>query len=424
MSAMTASVAATSTAPPSESGWSRLVRRRVVLWAAFVVVHAELVWLALFGPGLPLGDVTLVYTAWMRSAIENGYVVGLDGPWVYPIVALLPIAAAAVGGLGGYVQSWLLIVVVLNAIAFSVLIGLHRGPASRHVAAWWWIAFLALLGPIALGRIDAVTVPITMVAVLLVAGRPRLAAVLLTIAAWIKIWPAAVIAALVITARDRVRILIAAVGTSAIVVGVALLIGSGWNVFSFITEQTGRGIQIESPVASIWMWQAAAHVPGSVVYYDHDILTYQVTGRGTELASAVMTPLLVLVVGTIVAIGIRSQLRGAPFVAIFPPLTLAIVLALIVVNKVGSPQFICWLAVPIVIGLVYRGRRYMLPAVAALVLAALTQLIYPFFYDWLLVADPLLVALLTLRNLLEIGLLVWAVVIVWKSGSGTHEAAD
>ncbi|WP_082467540.1 glycosyltransferase 87 family protein [Leifsonia sp. Leaf264] len=406
-----------SVAPPAPSRTlRRVLGNRIALWAAFVVVQAVLVWLALTGPGLPLGDVTLVYTTWMRTIDLSGYVVGIDGPFVYPILAIVPMALAALLGFDLYVYTWLGLIVLLNAGAFAVLIGLHRGPVTRFVPAWWWLAFLVLLGPIAVGRIDAVTVPIALVAVLLVAGRPRLGAVLLAVATWIKVWPAAIIAALIIASRERVRIAVAALGTSVLIVVISLVLGSGWNVFSFITEQTGRGLQIEAPVSTFWMWQAAAGSSTSWVYYDHDILTYQVSGQGTVFASAMMTPLLVLVVGAIVAIGIRSQLQGASFVALFPPLALALVTAFIVVNKVGSPQFICWLAVPTVIGLVYRGRGHLVPAVMVLAMAGLTQLIYPFLYDWLLVADPLVVALLTLRNLLEVALLLWAVVMVWRSG--------
>ncbi|WP_082513316.1 MULTISPECIES: glycosyltransferase 87 family protein [unclassified Leifsonia] len=414
-----------SVAPPAPR-WTarRVLGNRLALWTAFVLVHAELLWIALTGPGLPLGDVTLVYTTWMKTAASSGYVVGLDGPFVYPILAILPMGLAAMFGFDLYVYAWLGLVVLLNAGGFAVLIGLRRGPVTRFVPAWWWLGFLILLGPIAVGRIDAVTVPIALVAVLLVAGRPRLASVLLAVATWIKIWPAAVIAALLIASRERLRIFLAAAATSVLIVVVCLVLGSGWNVFSFITEQTGRGLQIESPVSTIWLWQAAAGSPTSWVYYDHDILTYQVTGQGTEFASAVMTPLLLLVVGVIVAIGIRAQLQRAPFVALFPPLALALVTAFIVVNKVGSPQFICWLAVPVVVGLVYRGRRFAVPAVMTLVLAGLTQLIYPFFYGWLLVANPLAVSLLTLRNLLEVALLVLAVVMVWRSGSHAEPAAD
>ena len=81
---------------------------------------------------------------------------------------------------------------IVNAAAFAVL--LTRGRAVA-VAAWWWLGFLAVLGPIALARIDSITVPIALAGMLLLATRPRIAAVLLTIAAWIKVWPAALVAA-------------------------------------------------------------------------------------------------------------------------------------------------------------------------------------------------------------------------------------
>ena len=82
---------------------------------------------------------------------------------------------------------------------------------------------------------------------------------------------------------------------------------------------------------------------------------------------------------------------------------------MIAFNKVGSPQFIGWLAAPVIFGLLVRPATWRLPAVLVAVLAALTQLIYPYLYDWLLVAHPSMVLLLTLRNLLEFVLLGWAV---------------
>jgi hypothetical protein len=101
--------------------------------------------------------------------------------------------------------------------------------------------------------------------------------------------------------------------------------------------------------------------------------------------------------------------EGAHFARVFPPLALALVLVLIVFNKVGSPQFMTWLAAPIVLGLIYRRRQWLLPAVLGLALAVLTQLIYPYLYGALLAASPGMVLLLTLRNLLQIVLLGWAV---------------
>ena len=91
-------------------------------------------------------------------------------------------------------------------------------------------------------------------------------------------------------------------------------------------------------------------------------------------------------------------------------MALALVLALIVVNKVGSPQFLTWVIAPIVIGLVLDRRRWWRPGALAVLAAGLTQVVYPLVYDGILVAQPLPVALLTLRNVLLVVLFVWAVV--------------
>src|SRR5690606_35889819 len=111
---------------------------------------------------------------------------------------------------------------------------------------------------IALGRIDSVSVPIALIGMLFLAARPRLATVLLTVATWIKVWPAALIGAIAIAVKERWVLVGVGAAVSGAILAVALALGSGSNVFSFVTQQTGRGLQVESPVSTIWMWLAAA----------------------------------------------------------------------------------------------------------------------------------------------------------------------
>jgi preprotein translocase subunit SecG len=361
--------------------------------------------------------------------------VGITIPFVYPILAFLPIVSALAFGPALYPTAWLGIVTALNALAFAVLIRSGAGagasasagagagaddaraPAPRLItAAWWWLGFLLLLGPIALARIDSVTVPLVIMALLQLAARPLWGTVLLTIATWVKVWPAAVIAALFVASRRRWRVLAIAAGTSAVIVALALLAGSGRNVFSFVTQQTTRGIQIESPVSLIWLWQTAFGVPGNSIYYDRQLLTYQVAGPGVDVAAELMTPLLALGVAAVLLLGVIALRRGARFERLFPPLVLALVVTLIAFNKVGSPQFIAWLVAPVILGLVTAGvRAWRTPAVMVLVLATLTQVVYPYWYDWLLVANPLMLTALTARNLLEFVLLGWAIHGIWTA---------
>ncbi len=390
-----------------------------MLWSAFILVHLWLGIVNLYGPGLPLGDVTIVYKFWSDQVFIGDFWVGIQSSWVYPILAIFPMIVSGLFGPAHYAGTWLTLVLILDASAFAVLIGTHR-KARNTGAAWWWIAFLALLGPIALGRIDSVTVPLGIVGVLFIATRPRVAAAVLTAAAWVKVWPAAIVGAMIVVAKERWSVLVTAISVSAIIVAVALAYGSGANVFSFITMQTDRGLQVESPISTVWLWMAFSGVPGTAVYYDQHLLTWQVTGDGVGVAGALMTPIMALAVVAIILVAILAVRRGAPAVLLIAPLSLALVSALIAFNKVGSPQFISWLAVPIVLGLTTRRddheRWFVVPAVLGAVTAALTQAIYPYLYGWLLALHPLMLAALTTRNLLVFVLLGWSITTLWSLG--------
>ncbi|MCS0500639.1 glycosyltransferase 87 family protein [Protaetiibacter mangrovi] len=400
-----------------ESGVRRrsraLLTHPVTLWGAFVLVHLVLGLICLTAPSLPMGDVTLVYAYWMHRGFDDGIWVGIDTSWVYPLLAIVPMALSTLFGWTFYASTWLTLALIADAAAFAVL--LHRGRPTRETAAaaWWWIVFLAAVGPVVLGRIDTFATALAIVGVLLVVGRPALGAVLLTAAAWIKVWPAALVAGAVIALRSRLTVLASAAATSAVVLAVGLILGGGASLVSFVTEQSGRGLQIESVLAVPAMWAAWAHA-GTSVYYDRQILTYQLQGPGTELAASLSTPLLALAVGAVVVLGIVGARRGHPSARLLPPLLLALTVALIAFNKVGSPQFAGWLAVPVIFGLVAArlegGPSFRVPAVLALLIAGLTQVVYPYWYGKLLSLDPVLLVALTARNVLYLALFAWALV--------------
>ncbi|MBM7504244.1 glycosyltransferase 87 family protein [Agromyces aurantiacus] len=395
----------------------RALGGRGALWAAFAVVHVALVAINLSGAGNALGDVTLVYRVWAETA-QHGWVrMGIDVPWVYPILAFAPMTAALAFGSEWYGATWLGLVTVLDAIAFGVLLGSGTLSRRRRAAAWWWVAFLVLLGPIALGRIDAVTVPFAVVGLLWAAGRPRVAAALLTIGAWIKVWPAALVAALVVASRRRGEVVIVAAALTAGILGVSVLAGSGGNALGFVAEQAGRGLQVESPFAVPWLWWIVGGTREATIAYDRDILTFQIEGPGADAAAALTTPVMALGAVLVLVAGLRAARRGAHLVALLPPLALAFTTVLIVANKVGSPQFVTWLAAPVILGIVLGGGRHLVPAGLALAIAVLTQVIYPYWYGWLLIANPGFVVVLTVKVVLLVLLLLWAVRAVWQAGS-------
>ena len=391
-----------------------ILRHPLALWAGFVLTHLGLGMLALYAPGQPLGDVTLVYKFWIVDYAFAGHGwVGIDTVWVYPILAIVPMIAAAAFGPELYASTWLTLVMIVDAIAFAAVVTIGRRHGVVH-PAWWWLGFLVALGPVAVGRIDSITVPIAMLGMLVVLTRPALAGVLLTVAAWIKVWPAALVAAVVLAVRDRVRVIVGAAAITAAVLIVVIALGGAGNVFSFVSQQTGRGLQVEAVIATPWMWDATLGDGHSRVYYDTAILTFQLLGDGVAIAAGIATPLLALAAVVLLGLGLLAVRRGRVAGEVLPPLALALTLAMIIFNKVGSPQFVTWLAVPIVFGLMTRasglGRSFRVPAVVGLVIAALTQVVYPYLYVDLVSARLPVVLVLTARNVLYVALFAWAVV--------------
>ena len=391
---------------------------------AFVVVHVAVALLGWLMPNAPMGDVYLVYDPWSRAAVSGGMldgenvgIVGLTVPWVYPQLALVPMVMAqglawiGGGGVVGYIVGWAVLVTVADALAFALLVGRGRS-RGRVLAAWFWLAFIVLLGPVGMYRLDGLTVPLAIAGGLWLVGRPWLAATLLAIATWIKVWPAAMIAAAFIAVRRRLAVLGAGVAVSAVTLAVVIASGGGAYAFGFIGDQTGRGLQIEAPISTVYMWRSALLLSDSAIIYDPDMLTFQVTGPLLDVVIAVMTPVLVLAVLAVAAIGAVKAFNGASFVRLFPALSLGLVLAFIVFNKVGSPQYMAWIIAPLVLGLVIDRDRWRTPAALGLGIALLTQAIYPLTYGGLMLMWPevLPVVLLTIRNILLIVLFAWVVV--------------
>lgn len=386
--------------------------RLVALWSAFVVVHVVTAITGWLYPSQPMGDVVLVYEPWSAAALSGGEIVGVTETWVYPQLALVPMLIAKImstpliavlGASEAYLIAWAVLVTVLDTIAFAVLVG--RAPSRpRRVAAWFWVAALLLLGPIAMYRIDAITVPIAVIGGLWLTRRPAVAAVLLAIGAWIKIWPGALLLGAIVAVRTRMRVLLTAAAVSAGIVVVLFLVGADGEIFGFLTEQTGRGLQIEAVAATPFLWLAMTGA--ARIEYSFDILTFQISAQGADAVSAVLTPLMGLVVIGVTVVGALKATRGATLARLFPPLALTLVAALIVLNKVGSPQFQTWLIAPVVLWLVLDRTRAAVPAAIVLGLCALTCLVYPLTYDALLRAELLPVVILTLRNILLIVALV------------------
>ena len=394
------------------------------LWAAIVVVHVWLIYEAQNNPQTaPFNDVNL-YGFW-ADQWNQGQLLGFNQPWVYPFVAMGPILLAKLlGGANGILFGWLTLIGLLNFIGLSAIVDWGQEGKRAYRAAYFYLTFLALLGPVAIGRIDSAATFLAMLGLAqLYRDRLQLAMAFFTLGAWVKIWPVAPALAIYSAAKSKVSLLAVALGVSIAVIGFGFIHGGDQNIFGFITTQGNRGLQVESTAATFWVWAAHQHLPGAGIYFDNALVTNQVSGAGAAEIAGLLGFVMVGALLITALLAFKAYRAGADSKELFVVAALTATLDLIVFNKVGSPQFEGWLAVPLMAGTLLNLPKWRLPLLIGIAIAMLTNLIYPVFYMSLMVAGDLGVWLLTLRNASLVALLVWANLRLTKLGKAETQAS-
>ncbi len=355
---------------------------------------------------------TSIYRIWASVDFNEAGISG-PSPWVYPILALIPMALAYVFGDGPFLFIWVLMIATLNLLAVGKLT--RWGQRSEAIpAALWWIAFSTLLAWLGFARVDGLTAPVVLIALSLGVTSPFLSSFILSVATWTKVWPAAVVLALFTVVKQRVQVVLAGVLVTAAVAALALGMNALPKLLNFLLEQGDRGMQLEATFTTPWLWMSVLDVGGARMYMNQDINSMQVDGPGSEMMSFLMQPLLIvaaLLVAALIFWALRTGDRagGADRTALLLFGSLALTTAFVVFNKVGSPQFMVWLAPAVAVGLAYQWTAWRVPATLLIAVAVLTYFVYPLFYDALSHNNAVMAAVLTGRNLLLVVLFVWSV---------------
>ncbi|MDQ0276749.1 TM2 domain-containing membrane protein YozV [Arthrobacter silviterrae] len=383
------------------------------MWSVFAAVH--LFFLVFAGILSLRGEAfsdTFIYRTWVDVGFDETRITG-PSPWVYPILALLPMAVAHVFGNAPFLFLWVLMITFLNFLAVAKLTSWGRRRQAIP-AALWWISFTGLLGWLGFARVDGFTAPVVLIALSLGVAQPFLASAILSAATWMKVWPAAVVLALFTVVKHRVRVVLAGVLVTVLVVGLALSMQSLPKLLNFLLQQGDRGMQLEATFTTPWLWMSVLGLGGARMYMNQDINSMQVDGPGTQVMSVLMQPLLVaaalLVAGLIFwALHTGKRNGGADRTELLLLGALALATAFVVFNKVGSPQFMVWLSPAVAVGLAYSWKAWRVPAAMLIAIGVLTFVVYPLFYDALSHNNPVMAGVLTLRNLMLVVLFVWSV---------------
>ena len=361
-----------------------------VIWL-WVLTRALAVVVLATAEQLVVGDV-FYYWRKVSALVE----VGLPGTlreYPTPVVWFLSLPHVAGGGSRtGYLVAFVLLMLALDGV---LTYALWRAAGRRHdLAIDFWIAYVFLVGPLCYTRFDMV--PAVLAGGALLAARRRtavgfvLTGALTGLGAAIKLWPALLAGAFAAQRRGRGQMLGAFVVVGFGLAALSLATGGANRLFSPLTWQSGRGLQIESVWATPLMVARALDPARWTVRYS-TFQAYEVFGPGVAPLLAVSTAATVVGLLVTAALFVRGYRNPEVTAVGLGLLVLATIAITTITNKTLSPQYLLWLGGPAAVLLLSRrrdGPRWQRVlgglAVQLLVLALLTQLTYPLLYNGLL----------------------------------------
>ena len=364
--------------------------------------------------------------------------VGLDRTlYEYPVpvvwILWLPYGASF-GNRIGYLIAFVVLMLVLDAVFCYAL---WRAAGRRHDSAVdFWLIFVTLIGPLAYLRFDMLPAVLAGGALLAARRKPWVTGALTGLGAAIKLWPALLIGAFMSYRSDR-----RAAGLAFVVVGFGLalisLIFAGWSrLISPLTWQSDRGLQIESIWATPLMLARVA-APDRWIVNLSQYQAYEIFGPGVAAWVMISSVATLIGLGLIILLNVRAFRHGGSTPTAIGFVILATVAIMMITNKTLSPQYLLWLGGPMAALLAFRpqaradeqsaiGRI----AVQILILALLTQLVFPVFYDGFIGRQgrSMIIVSTVVTTIRNLALVVFAVEVcglAWRMlGAGVVERAS
>ncbi len=387
------SAAASSVGPVEGASSNRLVawygrhrgRRAVVLsWIVTrLLILAVLATLERF----VVGDV---FYYWRKiDALSN---VGLGktlNEYPTPVVWILSLPYGISGGTRiGYLVAFVAFMLALDA-AFTWMLWRLNDRVHDH-AIDFWLVFVLLIGPLCYLRFDMIPAVLAGGALLAARGRPWLTGAFTGLGAAIKLWPALLLPAFLASKPDRKVIAATFTGVGVGLAVISALLGGWSRLVSPLTWQSGRGLQIESIWATPLM-MARAVAPQRWVVDISRFQAYEIFGPGVTALLLISNLATVLGLAATIALFVRGFRCPAPSPVAVGLVILATIALTTVTNKTLSPQYLLWMGGPMAALLILRTdasadehRIVSRLSRQLLLLALLTHLVYPLFYDGLL----------------------------------------
>ena len=352
-----------------------------------------------FYPGASalFSDVQL-YDSWAANLTYSYFILLEQDPrWQYPPLAALVfllgylIAEKTVG--------FVLLALVADLLIFTMLAKRSK-QESNFLPALIWVVAPLVMGPIILGRFDVFPTLAAVFALLNVSSTKKFGAAV-AIGAHLKVWPI-----LLLLATPSGKFVRVATWFAATFGMGSLLLNLWWNgnLFSFLSNQSSRGLQIESVGAlPFQVWNAGPGSVASAVQFG----TIEVVAARTGTASLSVTLVGLALIGVLVFWRVTGRLANAEPADI----ALTAVLISILTSRVLSPQYMIWIFGLLAVCAFRPQQNFRKILILISISAALGQLIYPWWYASFLNGNMLVVGAHAIRILT----LIWATALMWRN---------
>ena len=397
-----------------------IARRQPVLpW--YAASRAVLLLLALnvlpyFNRGAITGDVH-TYHDWIAGSFDNGRYPLSDQSWQYPPGAAVPLLLPHLLPGSYYVLFFLMCLAADIAVFAMLLRAAKRTDPDKPSPAgpWLWTLGVAAIGPMAYGRYDLVVTASAVAALTVTLRSKRSTAVargvLIGVGIFLKLWPAAFLVGAPKRRNGRLLVGIAA-ATAAVPTLLLQVIFPG--VLTFLTNQEGRGVQLESVFATPFLAGKWFGWSGTIANTKYG--AYEYSGTGVWLAGKAALLSTAIGFGVLLLIRRRAAVRGGfPFPAMLADVGFAAVLVFVVTSRVLSPQYLVWLLGIAAVCLTRRETLMRTPAWLVLGATSVTQLIFPLFYHTLRLGQVSSGLILISRNAVLVVAAVLALRALWRA---------
>jgi hypothetical protein len=314
----------------------------------------------------------------------------------------------------------------------ALLLGLSLAGEGRSITApqanralWWSVAFLLCFGGVAGARFDHAVALVCVLGCWLFrrADQRNSTAGFVVFGAFVAfgvlvkivpgvLMPAALLWLLAGQAQPRWRSALTVSGSfGGALLALNLIFYAAWGAgyLRSFTYHLDRGIQLETTYAGVIAAGGGFGHPLSVI---KQFGAYELVSALTPTIKLIAFVLLIAGFSAVIArffqqrVLVEARSRELSLLV----LTTLFLLAFILTNKVFSPQYLLWLA-PLLAAIYAARADFKWGSGLMLLAAALSQVIFPRFYDQLVELQPSLIAVLNLRNAALIVLFGW---LLWR----------